>query len=82
MISRTITLATLLSFGCLLQGVHGEVMPKLKSMTSELAKFKGDFLNIQNLESIAPEDMNILKDGLRGRGGSEKFLPVYDALQT
>ena len=39
----------------------------------ELAKFKGDFLNIQNLESIAPEDMNILKDGLRGRGGSEKF---------
>ncbi|NBQ03565.1 MAG: hypothetical protein EBU27_10230, partial [Opitutae bacterium] len=49
----------------------------VKSMDSEvareLAKFKGDFLNIQNLESIAPEDMNILKDGLRGRGGSEKF---------
>ena len=49
----------------------------VKSMDSEvareLAKFQGDFLNIQNLESIAPEDMNILKDGLRGRGGSEKF---------
>ena len=48
----------------------------VKSMDSEvareLAKFQGDFLNIQNLESIAPEDMNILKDGLRGRGGSEK----------
>ena len=39
----------------------------------ELAKFQGSFLNIQKLESIAPEDMNILKDGLRGRGGSEKF---------
>ena len=34
MISRTITLTTLLSFSSLLQGVHGEVMPKLKSMTS------------------------------------------------
>ena len=38
MISRTITLATLLSFGSLLQGVHGEDMPKLKSMTSEQFK--------------------------------------------
>jgi len=38
MISRTITLATLLSFGSLLQGVHGEAMPKLKSMTSEQFK--------------------------------------------
>ena len=36
----------------------------------ELAKFQGSFLNIQKLESIAPEDMNILKDGLR-RPGSE-----------
>lgn len=49
----------------------------VKSMNSEvareLAKFRGSFLNIQKLESIAPEDMNILKDGLRGRGGSEKF---------
>jgi len=36
----------------------------------ELAKFKGSFLNIQFLESIAPEDMNVLKDGLR-RPGSE-----------
>ncbi|MDC0252314.1 hypothetical protein OAK44_00685 [bacterium] len=49
----------------------------VKSMDNEvareLAKFQGDFLNIQFLESIAPEDMNILKDGLRGRGGSEKF---------
>lgn len=49
----------------------------VKSMDSgvarELAKFKGNFLNIQYLESIATEDMNILKDGLRGRGGSEKF---------
>ena len=38
MISRTITLATFLSFGFLLQGVHGEDMPKLKSMTSEQFK--------------------------------------------
>ena len=38
MISRTITLATLLSFGSLLQGVHGEDMPKLKYMTSEQFK--------------------------------------------
>ena len=38
MISRTITLATLLSFSSLLQGVHGEDMPKLKSMTSEQYK--------------------------------------------
>ena len=38
MISRTITLATLLSIGSLLQGVHGEDMPKLKSMTSEQFK--------------------------------------------
>ena len=38
MISRTITLATLLSFGSLLQGVHGEAMLKLKSMTSEQFK--------------------------------------------
>ena len=38
MISRTITLATLLSFSSLLQGVHGEDMPKLKSMTSEQFK--------------------------------------------
>ena len=49
----------------------------VKSMDSEvareLAKFQGSFLNITKLESIAPEDMNILKDGLRGRGGSEKF---------
>ena len=49
----------------------------VKSMDNEvareLAKFQGGFLNIQFLESIAPEDMNILKDGLRGRGGSEKF---------
>ena len=41
----------------------------VKSMNSEvareLAKFQGSFLNIQKLESIAPEDMNILKDGLR-----------------
>ena len=46
----------------------------VKSMDSgvagELAKFQGTFLNIQKLESIAPEDMNILKDGLR-RPGSE-----------
>jgi antitoxin component YwqK of YwqJK toxin-antitoxin module len=46
----------------------------VKSMDSgvarELAKFQGSFLNIQKLESIAPEDMNILKDGLR-RPGSE-----------
>jgi antitoxin component YwqK of YwqJK toxin-antitoxin module len=46
----------------------------VKSMDSgvarELAKFKGTFLNIQFLESIAPEDMNVLKDGLR-RPGSE-----------
>ena len=46
----------------------------VKSMDSgvarELAKFKGSFLNIQFLESIAPEDMNVLKDGLR-RPGSE-----------
>ena len=49
----------------------------VKSMDNEvareLAKFQGSFLNIQFLESIATEDMNILKDGLRGRGGSEKF---------
>ena len=38
MISRTITLATLQSFGSLLQGVHGDDMPKLKSMTSEQFK--------------------------------------------
>ena len=38
MISRTITLATLLSFSSLLQGVHGEDMLKLKSMTSEQFK--------------------------------------------
>ena len=38
MISRTITLAIFLSFGSLLQGVHGEDMPKLKSMTSEQFK--------------------------------------------
>ena len=38
MISRTITLATLLSFGSPLQGVHGEDMPKLKSMTREQFK--------------------------------------------
>ena len=48
----------------------------VKSMDSEvareLAKFQGSFLNIQKLESIAPEDMNILKDGLR-RPGSENF---------
>ena len=48
----------------------------VKSMDSEvareLAKFQGDFLNIQFLESIAPEDMNTLKDGLR-RPGSENF---------
>ena len=36
----------------------------------EFAKFQGTFLNIGRLESIAPEDMNILKDGLR-RPGSE-----------
>ena len=46
----------------------------VKSMDSgvagELAKFQGSFLNIVRLESIAPEDMNILKDGLR-RPGSE-----------
>ena len=46
----------------------------VKSMDSgvagELAKFQGSFLNIGRLESIAPEDMNILKDGLR-RPGSE-----------
>ena len=46
----------------------------VKSMDSgvagELAKFQGSFLNIVGLESIAPEDMNILKDGLR-RPGSE-----------
>ena len=36
--SRTITLATLLTFGSLLQGVHGEDMPKLKSMTSDQFK--------------------------------------------
>ena len=46
----------------------------VKSMDSgvagELAKFQGSFLNIQKLESIAPKDMNILKDGLR-RPGSE-----------
>ena len=46
----------------------------VKSMDSgvagELAKFQGSFLNIQKLESIAPENMNILKDGLR-RPGSE-----------
>ena len=39
-------------------------------VAGELAKFQGSFLNIQKLESIAPEDMNILKDGLR-RPGSE-----------
>jgi YD repeat-containing protein len=43
----------------------------IKSMDSdvarEFAKFQGSFLNIQKLEAIAPEDMNILKDGLRGR---------------
>ena len=48
----------------------------VKSMDSgvagELAKFQGSFLNIQKLESIAPEDMNILKDGLR-RPGSENL---------
>ena len=38
MISRTITLAALLSFSSLLQGVHGDDMPKLKSMTSEQFK--------------------------------------------
>ena len=46
----------------------------VKSMDSgvarEFAKFQGSFLNIVRLESIAPEDMNILKDGLR-RPGSE-----------
>jgi len=41
-------------------------------VAGELAKFQGSFLNIQKLESIAPEDMNILKDGLR-RPGSENF---------
>ena len=44
----------------------------VKSMDSgvagELAKFQGSFLNIVRLESIAPEDMNILKDGLRRPG--------------
>ena len=34
----------------------------------EFAKFQGSFLNIVKLESIAPEDMNILKDGLRRPG--------------
>ena len=38
MISRTIALASLLSFSSLLQGVHGEDMSKLKSMTSEQFK--------------------------------------------
>jgi len=41
-------------------------------VAGELAKFQGSFLNIQKLESIAPEDMNILKDGLR-RPGSENL---------
>jgi antitoxin component YwqK of YwqJK toxin-antitoxin module len=41
-----------------------------RGVARELAKFKGSFLNIQFLESIAPEDMNVLKDGLR-RPGSE-----------
>ena len=54
---------------------NGELnLNHVKSMDSgvarELAKFKGSFLNIQFLESIAPEDMNVLKDGLR-RPGSE-----------
>ncbi len=40
-------------------------------VAQEFAKFQGSFLNIVRLESIAPEDMNILKDGLR-RPGSEK----------
>jgi antitoxin component YwqK of YwqJK toxin-antitoxin module len=44
----------------------------VKSMDSdvarEFAKFQGSFLNIVKLESIAPEDMNILKDGLRRPG--------------
>jgi len=39
-------------------------------VAQEFAKFQGSFLNIGRLESIAPEDMNILKDGLR-RPGSE-----------
>ena len=39
-------------------------------VAQEFAKFQGTFLNIGRLESIAPEDMAILKDGLR-RPGSE-----------
>ncbi len=39
-------------------------------VAQEFAKFQGSFLNIGRLESIAPEDMNVLKDGLR-RPGSE-----------
>ena len=39
-------------------------------VAQEFAIFQGSFLNIGRLESIAPEDMNILKDGLR-RPGSE-----------
>ncbi len=49
----------------------------VKSMDSgvarELAKFKGTFLNIQFLESIAPEDMNVLKDGLRKPGSENSY---------
>ncbi|HAF58687.1 MAG TPA: hypothetical protein DCL00_03775 [Opitutae bacterium] len=49
----------------------------VKSMDSgvarELAKFKGSFLNIQFLESIAPEDMNVLKDGLRKPGSENSY---------
>ena len=37
-------------------------------VAQEFAKFQGSFLNIGRLESIAPEDMNILKDGLRRPG--------------
>ena len=42
-------------------------------VAGELAKFQGSFLNIQKLESIAPEDMNILKDGLRGPGSENSY---------
>ena len=55
----------------------------VKSMDSgvarELAKFQGTFLNVGKLESIAPEDLNILKDGLRrpeyGKDAYRSMMP-------